>query len=124
MEPVAGEQQSQARELAVAYRTLVLCFAGQLLLAAIKVGGTLTLRGEALQALDSFLSVGMAGSAVALCYFGYRTAKAAGSEQPWVWAIGMLVPCVGVVTLLLLSSKATQKCRAAGIPVGFLGPKL
>jgi len=36
---MATEPQVRARELAVAYRTLVLCFAGQLLPAAIKVGG-------------------------------------------------------------------------------------
>jgi hypothetical protein len=36
----------------------------------------------------------------------------------------MLVPLLNVVTLLILSAKATRACRAHGVPVGFLGPKI
>jgi len=66
----------------------------------------------------------MAGSSFAMVYFGYQTAQATGSTAPWLWALGMLVPCVSVIVLLVLSSQATQLCRESGIPVGFLGPKI
>jgi len=54
----------------------------------------------------------------------YRTAKALGSSVPLLWVIGMFIPLFNVIFLLVLSSKATALCRAHGVPVGFLGPKL
>ena len=124
MESIADLTERRSRELAVEYRNLVLCFGGQLALTALNIWGNLGLQGAAAELLRAIVSIGMLGSAAALTYFGYRTARAMGSGVSWLWALGMLVPCVNVLTLLVLSSRATQMCRTAGNPVGFLGPKL
>jgi hypothetical protein len=34
----------------------------------------------------------------------------------------MFLPCINILTLLVLSSKAQSWCRRYGIRVGFLGP--
>jgi hypothetical protein len=107
MDSVAELTERRSLELAVAYRNLVLCFGGQLFLTAVDVWGNLSLQGVAAEALGTLVSIGMLGSAAALTYFGYRTAQAMGSGVPWAWAVGMLVPCVNILTLLVLSSRAT-----------------
>jgi len=124
MEPIADLADRRPRELAVEYRYLVAVFGGQLSLTALNFLGNLGLQGVAAELLGTFVSIGLLGSAAGLTYFGYRTARAMGSSVAWVWAVGMLIPCINVLTLLLLSSRATQMCRAAGIPVGLMGPKV
>jgi hypothetical protein len=123
MEPVSEEVENRSRQLAVAYRNLVLCFGSQLLLFVVNVAANLTLPGPSAEAVGALVGLLGLGSTAALAYFGYRTAEAMDSRVPWAWAVGMFVPCANVITLLILSSRATQMCRAAGIPVGFLGPK-
>jgi hypothetical protein len=115
---------SRSRELATEYRNLVLVFGGELVLSIANVVGNLTLHGAAAEISRGIVSLGLIGSSAALVYFGYRTARAMALGSPWAWAIGMFVPCVNVVTLLALSSRATRLCRAAGIPVGLLGPQI
>ena len=68
--------------------------------------------------------VGTVVTILALAYYGYLTATALGSGVGWLWGLAMFVPCANVITLLLLSSKATTACRANGIKVGFFGPKV
>ena len=41
-----------------------------------------------------------------------------------LWAAAILVPLVNVITLVALSLKATKACRANGVEVGLLGPRL
>ena len=107
--------------LALAYRRLVLWFGAQLVLSFASFG----LQPVAEEGVGAIgISLGFLVIVGALAYYGYRTATALGSSVGWLWAIAMFVPCVNVVTLLVLSSKATQACRAAGIPVGFFGPKV
>jgi hypothetical protein len=115
--------EERSRKLAEAYRILVLCFGGQLVLTVLNIGGNLIRSGPVREMLGALVALGLLGSSAALAYFAYRTAEAMGSRAPWLWAVGIFVPCLNVVTLLALSSKATQMCRNAGIPVGFLGPK-
>jgi hypothetical protein len=74
--------------------------------------------------LSLLISGGMLATFVGLVYYGYRTATALGSGVAWLWALAMVVPCVNVVTLLALSSKATRACRENGIEVGLLGPRV
>ncbi len=99
------------------------CVGVQLLLAfggAVVVG---TLSGQA-AVVGSWIRVLLILlSSVALVRYSYRTASALGSSVPVIWAIAMFVPIVNLVTLLILSSRATRTCRAAGVPVGFFGPK-
>lgn len=61
---------------------------------------------------------------VALALYAYRTAEALGSSSALLWAVAMLIPCINVLTLLMLSSNATDVCRANGTPVGILGPRV
>jgi hypothetical protein len=107
-----------AARLARAYRSLVLWFGLQMLMT---VGNQMFGRNP--------LVAGLAGlvvlmTLVALTYYAYRTASALGASVPVLWAIAMFVPCLNVITLLVLSSKATAACKERGIPVGFLGPKI
>ena len=111
--------------LAVSYRRLVLWFGVQLVIAIL--GGTIgVVLGEttlgALFALGHLFVILV--TTIALMYYAYQTASALGSSAGVVWAIAMLIPLLNAITLLFLSAKATAACRAAGIPVGFLGPKL
>lgn len=111
--------------LALSYRRLVLWFGAQLVIymvgrtAAGMVGETLVGAILALLYLiGTFAAVG------ALAYYAYRTEAALGSRVSVLWALAMLVPLANAITLVFLSSKATTPCRAQGIPVGLLGPKL
>lgn len=45
-----------------------------------------------------------------------------GSRSPILWAVMMLLPCVNILSLLILSSRAQAWCRLYGIKVGFFGP--
>jgi hypothetical protein len=114
-----GRAQCVARE----YRNLVLFFAGQLLLGAMHVAGSHIENGVVREAVGAVVLWGALGSALGQFYFTYQTSRAMGSSAPWAWSLGMFVPCANIVTLLLLSSRATTLCRAAGIPVGLLGPR-
>ena len=124
MESIAEQTEGRSRELAVEYRNLVLFFGGQLTLALVNVVRNLTMSGVASEMLGTLVSLGMLGSTAGIMYLTYRTARAMGSDAPWAWAVGMLVPFVSIVTLIFLSRRAQELCNAAGIPVGFLGPKL
>lgn len=75
-------------------------------------------------ALAVLVSLAALTTFFALAYYGYRTANALGSSVGWLWALAMFVPCLNVITLLVLSSRATRACREHGVPVGFLGPKV
>jgi hypothetical protein len=111
------------RALAGAYRNVVLWFGAQLLLNALSFAAR-GLDGGAALLISLVVLVGMLATLGALAYYGYRTAQALGSTVAWLWAVGMLVPCVNVVTLLALSSQATRACRENGIEVGLLGPRI
>ena len=104
--------------LARNYRNLVLWFGVQLVM---------TIGNQAFKAVP-LLPV-IAGlvtllTLVMLTIYAYRTAASLGASVPVLWAVAMFLPCLNVITLLVLSSKATAACRERGIAVGFLGPKI
>ena len=119
------EQKLDVAKLGVAYRRLVLWFGVQLLFTLL---GAVVLQmvGETTLALLIGLTrlLGILVTVFALALYAYRTAAALGSRVSVLWAVALLVPYVNVISLLVLSSKATKACRDAGIEVGFLGPKL
>lgn len=121
---MSGEINVQ--ELAFAYRRLVLWFGAQLILGLLQLGlqPTAARGGAGAVMLSLLIFVAAIVILCALAYYGYKTASALGSTVAWLWGIAMFVPCVNLLTLLTLSSKATRMCRANGIPVGFLGPKI
>ena len=101
--------------LAKNYRALVLGVGVQILVtAAIRTAPDLSL----IAAPILLVTIG------ALTYYAYQTAKAVGAGTPVLWAVAMFIPCINIITLLVLSSKAQAVCRANGIPVGFFGPKV
>jgi hypothetical protein len=117
--------QVSIKALAGAYRRLVLWFGAQLILNCGAMGARPLLGGSILGRVVGVLAlVGSLITIGALAYYGYRTAAALGSGVGWLWAVAMFVPCVNAITLLVLSSRATQACAAHGIPVGLLGPKV
>lgn len=61
---------------------------------------------------------------IAIMFYAYRTAESLGSTSAAIWAVAMLIPFVNILTLLALSSKASAVCRANGIEVGLLGPRI
>ena len=114
-----------AAALAHAYRFLVVWFGVQLLISAASAMVQIAALGGALAIILSLLISGaMVATFIALVYYGYRTAAALGSSVAWLWAVAMVIPCLNVITLLALSSNATSACRANGIEVGLLGPKV
>ena len=124
MESSAQLTEARSREFAVEYRTLVLFYGGQLTLAGLGMIRRVMPSGAASEVLGVLVSLGVLGSTPALIYFGYRTARAMGSNAPWAWALGMLLPFINIVTLVFLSRRATDICTAAAIPMGFLGPQV
>ena len=50
----------------------------------------------------------------------YRLAKALGFTAI-VYAIAMFLPCIGLLTLLIVVSRATSALKRGGVKVGFLG---
>jgi hypothetical protein len=53
--------------------------------------------------------------------FIYKLAVALKSSVPWVWVISGVIPCVGLIALLILNSYASAALRARGIKVGLMG---
>jgi hypothetical protein len=116
--------ETNIRDLAVAYRGLVLWFGAQLVLNC-GAGGLNAAEPTPMAALLGLvLLAGMLATIGALGYYGYRTALALGSGTPWAWGLAMFIPCANAITLLILSHRATRACNAKGVPVGLLGPKM
>jgi hypothetical protein len=112
-------------KLAFAYRRLVLWFGAELLLFVGSFGLHAFSPESAIGAvLGISIMVAFWVTALALGYYGFRTAAALGSRVAWLWGIAMLVPYMNAISLLLLSSRASKACTAQGIPVGLLGPRL
>lgn len=109
-----GTPSLNVRELARNYRHLVGTVGLQLVLSLFALSDSLSM----------LLLPGLVATSVALSYFAYRTADSLASQASALWAVAMFVPCINLITLLVLSSNATSACRAAGIRVGLLGPEL
>jgi hypothetical protein len=60
--------------------------------------------------------------AVYLVMTAYRLMKHLGSRNVGAWAVLMFVPCVNILALLAISSRAQAWCKSRGIKVGILGP--
>jgi len=113
-----------AAPVARLYRRLVLLVGCQIL---ISFGGTLI---QATQPSDVAALIALLGLAaqlvivVLMVITGYGLTKRLDAGAPVLWAIGMLIPLLNILVLLAISSKANAWCKARGIPVGLLGPKL
>lgn len=110
-----------AETMARLYRRLVLLVGFQILLgilqaplqAALSQQGAL-LAGVILVALLCLL--------VAIAVTAYKLSDHLGESVPLLWAIAMFLPCINIIVLLILSSKAQTWCARYGLKVGFFGP--
>jgi len=109
------------REIAGRQRAIILCILGQIFLYVILVSmqnrAPLML---ALAVLLLFLAVTLTGT-VFTCLLSI---KLYGTAVGVVLGILTLVPCVGLIVLLIVNGKATAILKKNGIAVGLLGAKM
>ncbi len=117
-QPPAPFSAPELLAVATAQRAVLLLF-----LAVLVVGLVLgiALRAVPPGAATSLRSLFDAVAAVLFLIFMHGLAKATRSRHPWLVAVAALIPFVGLVVLLLSSSKAIKILRSNGVPVGFLG---
>lgn len=117
-------------QVATAYRYTIRLFALSWLLG---FGGQIMLRPLFLGFRHGFgMTAGMLLALLSLCSLTaslfmliqvYRLAEGIGADVPLLWVLGMFfLPCLNLLVLLALSSKATAWLQAQGVPTGFLGP--
>ena len=125
--PVPGAlspQVARLERIARLYRALVLLVGLQILAV---VGLTALIPaiapGEgASGAIEVISAIVRIGLFVAGMVVGYQLADALGDGNPWLWALGMLLPVINLIVLVALSSKANAWYQRAGVKVGLLGP--
>jgi hypothetical protein len=90
----------------------------------------LLLYGGSLAGMSSGIpaaSILMLGVLVVLPFqliYVYRLASALEMGVPLLWVVGMFLSCIGLILLLILSTKATKALREAGFKVGLMGANL
>jgi len=113
---------ADAEAIARLYRRLVLLVGLQLLVGFLQAP---------LQAATPSVGVGLVAAVILLVLLGilvamvvttYKLTRLLRAGLPVLWAIAMFVPCLNLLTLLALSSRAQTWCRQYGIKVGLLGP--
>jgi hypothetical protein len=98
----------------------VLIFAGAGFTAERGAGANSAGGGAALISIAG--SLGILVVAVFQVIYVYRLASSLGTGVPILWVLGILfLSCIGLILLLVLSSKATKQLRDAGFKVGLLG---
>ena len=55
--------------------------------------------------------------------FIYRLAVSLKEPAPWQYVVLGIIPCAGVIALLVINSRATSVLRARGIRVGLMGAR-
>jgi len=66
--------------------------------------------------------IGVLAVAIFQVIYVYRLASSLETGIPILWVLGILcLSCIGLLLLLVLSSKATKQLREAGFKVGLLG---
>lgn len=103
------------------YRRLVLLVGLQILLSFGRVVGALEGSTVALVLFMVVLFL-LLWVFVATAVTAYQLTKHMGQSVPILWAIAMFLPCINIITLLVISSNAQSWCRQHGIKVGLLGP--
>jgi len=114
-------------EIARAQRAVLFCILANLLATFLVVGfAVLNVAGGgidegALRMVDSARSLVTLVVVVAAMVYVYRLAKALKGMSPVLAVIAMLIPCANLITLVVLSMKATTMIRGAGFQVGLMG---
>ena len=103
------------------YRRLVLLVGLQLLLSFVQIPMTMVPEAYKTYAAVAILVV-VLGLLGAIAVTAHHLTLLLDEPWPALWAVAMFLPCINVLVLLVLSSKAQDWCRRYGIKVGFLGP--
>ena len=105
---------------------LFLCYAliifGGVLGGAAASGSTGGAPAGAMAILPLIAVVGLLAVSLLQILYVYRLASALEVGLPILWVLGVVfLSCIGVILLLILSSKATKQIKAGGFKVGLLG---
>ena len=111
----------QAEEIAKFYRLLVLLVGVQILLGFFQLPG-LSAPSPEPGALGLVVSLALIGILAATAFTAYHLTRRLGESLPILWGIAMFIPCINILVLLLISTKAQAWCKRHGIKVGFFGP--
>jgi hypothetical protein len=103
------------------YRRLVLLVGLQLLLSFVQIPMAAVPEAQKAQVGVAVLAI-LLVVLVAIAVTAYRLTLLMVEGSPVFWAIAMFLPCLNILMLLVLSSKAQDWCRRYGVKVGFLGP--
>lgn len=112
-----------AETIARLYRRLVILVGLQLLLSFGRIPALFSLRSPlAAAVLMVVFALLLLGVYVATAVTAYQLTRQMGQSVPILWAIAMFIPCINIITLLVISANAQSWCRQHGIKVGLLGP--
>jgi len=95
------------RKLLVCFSILIICNLAQVALASVPPTGLIFTLGGLVTMIFSIIYI-------------YRLARAL-QMSAILYAIAMIVPCIGLLVLLIVVSRATSTLRAGGVKVGFFG---
>jgi hypothetical protein len=101
--------------IAVNQRRALLCFAF-LIIFNMAQG----ISGQFSPILAIFFLIGSLATMIFCVVYIYRLAKSLGFTAI-IYAIAMLIPCINLLTLLVVISRATKRLKEGGVKVGFLG---
>lgn len=110
-----------AEAIAKLYRRLVLLVGLQLLVGFLRVPFIAAAPSQA-ALVAGVTALILLGVLVATAVTAYKLAGHLGGGAALAWAIAMFLPCINIIVLLVLSSKAQAWCHRYGIKVGLLGP--
>jgi len=101
---------------------IFLCYALILFGGFITPAGTGGASGVAVAIVPLAAMVALLGVMIFQIIYVYRLAAALQSGLPILWVLGVFfLSCIGLILLLVLSSKATKEIKAGGFKVGLLG---
>jgi hypothetical protein len=110
-----------AEVVARLYRRLVLVVGLQILLTIGRIPLLVAVPSEVVP-LSLAIALVVLVSAAVLTVTAYQLAEQMGLDSPFAWAAAMFLPCINILSLLVLSAKATAWCKQYEIKVGLFGP--
>lgn len=112
---VPAPPNDKVRDVAVAYRFLLI----GVLLSLITNILVRTVSGGAVFPI-AVLALGVVAFDIV---WTVRLCKAL-DRSPWLYAIGVVLPIIGLIVLVTLSQAATKYLKSQGVEVGFFGAKV
>ena len=111
----------EVEEIAKYYRFLVLLVGLQLVLGFFQFPGRISPASEP-GGLALIVSLVVIGVLITTAFTAYHLTRLLGENLPILWGVAMFIPCINIIGLLLISTRAQAWCRRYGITVGFFGP--